>query len=222
YDSGNYWWYRHRDVEAIYQRASESLPGAQVDGLFLAITTLKDPGHRRDGIHTLEMFTFVPYAPFARWAGTAPGGRGPAYERLKEALGDKMVAAAEEVIPGLSRAIRFRSVATPLSNAHYCAAPRGAAYGTAKTPWQLGPFSFGLESSVPGLYCCGASTISHGVARTAAAALLAAQGVLLAARVEAPPGPAAGALGVYPAEEPETWLRGAPRSQQEAVASVPP
>src|SRR5262249_62289055 len=66
YDSGNYWWYRRRDVGALYERIERDLPGAEVDGLFLAITTLKDPGHRRDGRHTLEMFTFVPYAPFRR------------------------------------------------------------------------------------------------------------------------------------------------------------
>ena len=66
-DSGNYWWYRRRDVGALYERMETQLPGAQVDGLFLAITTLKDPGHRHDGLHTLEMFTFVPYAPFGRY-----------------------------------------------------------------------------------------------------------------------------------------------------------
>ncbi len=210
YDSGNYWWYRRRDVGAIYERAEHSLPGAEVDGLFLAVTTLKDPGHRSDGRHTLEMFTFVPYAPFARWRGAAVGSRGAEYERLKESLGDRVVAAAEQVIPGLSRAMRFRSVASPLSNDHYCATARGAAYGIAKTPWQLGPFSFATENRVPGLYSCGASTLSHGVAGTALSGLLAAQRVLHAGGTEELLGPADGSLRVYPAEEPETWLRGTP------------
>lgn len=212
YDSGNYWWYRHRDVGAIYERAEKSLPAAQVDAVFLAVTTLKDPGHRKDGQHTLEMFTFVPYAPFARWRGTAPSARGPEYERLKEALGDKVLAAAERVIPGVSRALRFRSVSTPLTNEFYCLTPSGAAYGTAKTPWQVGPFSFPAETSVPGLYSCGASTLSHGVAGTALSGLTAAQRVLHAERAEDLLGPADGSLRVYPAEEPETWLRGAPSS----------
>ncbi len=210
YDSGNYWWYRRRDVGALYERVEKSLPGAEVDGLFLAITTLKDPGHRHDGHHTLEMFTFVPYAPFARWRGVAPGARGPEYERFKEALGDKVIAAAEELIPGLRRAMRFRSVASPLRNDHYCNTPLGCAYGTAKTPWQVGPFSFGAETSVAGLYACGASTISHGVAGTAMTGLLAAQRVLHADRAEDLLGPADGSLRVYPAEEPETWLRSLP------------
>ena len=210
YDSGNYWWYRHRDVGAIYARAEESLPGAHVDSLFLAITTLKDPGHRHDGRHTVEMFTFVPYAPFARWKGTPPGERGPEYERFKESLGDKLVASAEQVLPGLRRAMVFRSVSSPLSSGYYCAAPSGCAYGTAKTPWQMGPLSFATESSVAGLYSCGASTVSHGVAGAAMTGLLAAKRVLHADRAEDLLGPADGSLRVYPSEEPETWLRAAP------------
>jgi phytoene dehydrogenase-like protein len=210
YDSGNYWWYRHRDVGALYERIEKNLPSAQVDGLFLAITSLKDPGHRSDGKHTIEMFTFVPYAPFARWKGTNVNERGPEYERFKEALGDKMVAAAENIIPGIAKAMRFRSVASPLTNDFYCVTPEGCAYGTAKTPWQLGPFSFSIESSVPGLYLCGASTISHGVAGTAMTGMMAAKAILHVQRAEDLLGPSDGSLRVYPAEQPETWLRSAP------------
>src|SRR5262249_10180278 len=75
YDSGTYCGYRRRDVDALHERADKNLPGPQVDALCLAVTTLKDPGQRRDGHHTLEISTFVPYAPFARWQGTAPGER---------------------------------------------------------------------------------------------------------------------------------------------------
>jgi phytoene dehydrogenase-like protein len=210
YDSGNYWWYRHRDVGALYEQMETSLPGRQVDALFLSITTLKDPGHRRDGRHTLEMFTFVPYGPFARWRGMPQGERGEAYERFKEDLGDRLLAAAEEVVPGLARALCFRSVSTPLTIDHYCLAEAGNAYGTAKIPWQLGPFSFGATTSVPGLYLCGSSTLSHGVAGTAVSGLMAAQKVLHARRLEDLLGPADGSIRVYPAEAPETWLRGAP------------
>jgi phytoene dehydrogenase-like protein len=215
YDSGNYWWYRRRDVGELYERIEKSLPGAQVDGLFLAVTTLKDPGHRKDKVHTVEMFTFVPYAPFARWKGTAPSERGPEYEQLKESLGDKMVAAAENVIPGITRAIRFRSVASPLTNDYYCETPVGCAYGTAKTPWQVGPFTFSAESSVEGLYSCGSSTISHGVAGTAMTGLVAAAKVLHTDRVEDLLGPADGSIRVYPSDRPEDWLEPRPRKVRE-------
>jgi all-trans-retinol 13,14-reductase len=207
YDSGNYWWYRNRDVGELYEVMERRLPGATVDGLFLTITSLKDPGHMPRGHHTLEMFTFVPYAPFARWTGAAPGERGPAYERFKEELGDKMIAAAENVIPGITPAIRFRSVASPVTNDFYCETPFGAAYGTAKTPFQLGPFSFPIRSSVEGLYCCGSSTISHGVVGAAMSGLVAAQRILGVGCTEDLLGPSDGALRVYPADRPEAWLK---------------
>ncbi|MFT3773299.1 MAG: NAD(P)/FAD-dependent oxidoreductase [Minicystis sp.] len=219
YDSGNYWWYRRRDVGELYERLERQLPGAQVDGLFLAVTTLKDPGHRRDGLHTIEMFTFVPYAPFARWKGTAPNERGPEYEQLKESIGDKMITAAENVIPGIGRALRFRSVASPLTNDFYCETPNGCAYGTAKTPWQLGPFSFSAESSIEGLYSCGASTISHGVAGTAMTGLVAAAKVLHADRVEELLAPPDGSIRVYMSDRPEDWLE-EPRKRVPATAEV--
>lgn len=212
YDSGNYWWYRRRDVGELYERVERSLPGAQVDGLFLAITTLKDPSHKPSGLHTIEMFTFVPHAPFARWSGTSPGERGWEYERLKESIGDKMIDAAEEVIPGLARAIRFRSVASPLSNDHYCATPVGCAYGTAKTPWQLGPFSFPAESSVPGLYSCGSCTVSHGVAGTAMSGLVAAAKILGADRPVDLLGAPDGSIRIHPSDRPEDWLEPSTRS----------
>lgn len=220
YDSGNYWWYRRRDVGELYERMEKSLPGAEVDGLFLAITTLKDPGHAKARHHTLEMFTFVPYAPFARWRGTAQGQRGDGYAELKESIGDRMIDAAEHVIPGIRRAIRFREVGSPVTNDFYCETPFGASYGTAKTPWQLGPFSFSTRGSVDGLYSCGSSVISHGVAGAAMSGLLAAQRVLGAPRPDALLGPADGTLRVYPSDHPERWLA-ATAPQRDAESELP-
>ncbi|WP_437677634.1 phytoene desaturase family protein [Sorangium sp. So ce131] len=207
YDSGNYWWYRTADVGRIYERTEYQLPRGEVDGLFLTITTLKDPGHpTRGDHHTIEMFTLVPHGPFNRWEGSSTGERGADYEKLKAALGDQLIAAAENVIPGISRAIVFRSVATPLTNDFYCASHRGAAYGTSKTPWQVGPLSFSIGTKIPGLYQCGASTLSHGVAGAAMSGLLAAQRIAGVARAEDLLGPADGSLRIYPADHPEEWL----------------
>jgi all-trans-retinol 13,14-reductase len=206
YDSGNYWWYRTTDVNGLYARMERTLPGAEVDGLFLTITTLKDPGHQRNGHHTLEMFTFVPYEPFAQWKG-APHGIHPGYQKLKHELGDKMLETAENVIPGLRNHLKFLEVGTPLTNDFFCETYRGAAYGTAKTPWQLGPFSFSQRGPVGGLHLCGSSTISHGVSGASMSGLVAAQHVLGRATTEELLGPADGSLRVYPADRPEEWLR---------------
>jgi phytoene dehydrogenase-like protein len=200
YDSGNYWYYRHTDLDSIYERAERELPDV-VDGLFLAITTLKDPGHPCvAGHHSLEMFTFVPYAPFAQWAGTSVEARPPAYEALKRSLADKVLATAEEVVPGVRRHLRFLAIGTPLTNDYYCQTHQGAVYGTAKTPLQMGPFSIGAKCSIDGLYLCGQSTLSHGFASAAYSGLTAAKHVLGVRRIEDLLGATETPLRVYAAE----------------------
>lgn len=191
FDSGNYWFYRHREIDRHYRRAALRLPKADgVDALFLSISSLKDPTARRDGEHTLEMFTFVPYAPFARWRHTPPEARPAAYHALKRRLTEQLLSAAEQVIPGLRRDLTFCELGTPLTNDYFCATREGACYGTAKTPWQVGPFSVGTEAPVKNLYLCGASTLSHGVAGAVISGLMVARAVLEADTIEdclAPP-----------------------------------
>lgn len=206
YDSGNHWWYRTRDVGAIYERAESEVPTAGVEALFIAMTTLKDPTHRRGDHHTLEMFTFVPWSPFARWDGTRQGERGAAYERFKEELGDWMIDAAERVIPGLGRHLVFRAVGTPLTNRWYCASPFGSSYGTAKTPLQVGPFSYKPRCDVEGLHFCGASVLAHGVAGAALSGLMAA-GSILGVEPEELLGAADGSLRVVPADLPHATAK---------------
>jgi phytoene dehydrogenase-like protein len=206
YDSGNYWWYRSTDVSGLYARMEHELPGAEVDGLFLTITTLKDPGHQKNGFHTLEMFTFVPYEPFARWKTSPQSTRDASYLKLKHELGAKMLEAAEHVIPGIRDHVRFLEVGTPLTSDFFCETHRGASYGTAKTPWQVGPFSFSQRGPVEGLHLCGSSTISHGVGGASMSGLVAAQRILGLATSDELLGAADGSLRVYPADRPEGWL----------------
>jgi phytoene dehydrogenase-like protein len=219
YDSGNYWWYRGTDVDDLYARMEKKMPGPTVDGLFLTITTLKDPGHSSHGHHTLEMFTFVPYGPFEKWSASPPDVRSPDYLSLKRALGDKILEAAENVIPRLRDHVKFLEVGTPLTNDFYCETYRGASYGTAKTPWQLGPFSFDQRGPVKGLHFCGASTLSHGVGGASLSGLFAAQHVLEREKADDLLGPADGSLRIYPADRPEEWLvPGAARDEDAASA----
>jgi phytoene dehydrogenase-like protein len=160
------------------------------------------------------MFTFVPYAPFAEWEGTAVEARPRAYEALKRSIANKLLATAEEIVPGLRRHLRFLSIGTPLTNDHYCETHRGGIYGTAKTPFQMGPFSFGTTCSVDGLYLCGQSTLSHGFSAAAFSGLLAAARVLGVSRAEDLLQATETPLRVYPAEHPEVWLPGAARNAE--------
>jgi hypothetical protein len=76
---------------------------------------------------------------------------------------------------------------------------------------------------VKGLYSCGASTISHGVAGASMSGLMAAQAVLGVKRVDDLLGPTDGSLRVYPADQPETWLTSAApdgRAPEEEAAEI--
>ena len=55
---------------------------------------------------------------------------------------------------------------------------RGNLYGIDKRPSQIGPWAFSPRTDFDGLYLCGQSTISHGVAGVTASGVNAAQAVL--------------------------------------------
>jgi phytoene dehydrogenase-like protein len=179
-DSGNMWYYDHADVDKIYADGltdavlSEETP----PGMFLTVTTLKDPSKMHSGHHTCESFAFVGYDAFEKWAHTKYGARPSDYDAMKEDLAWRMVRGLEKRIPGLSKHIVYYSLGTPLTNEHYLNATRGNLYGIEKSPSQVGPLGFTPRTEFDGLYLCGQSTTSHGVAGVTASGIDAAKAVL--------------------------------------------
>ncbi len=206
-DSGNYWFYDHEDVDGLYRLGltNEVLSLPEPPAFFLTVTTLKDPTKMHHGHHTLEMFSFVGYDAFEKWAGTRPGQRPDDYEAMKEELAERMFRALEKRIPGISQHVVFWSLATPLTNEFYVRATRGSLYGTAKIPSQVGPGGFQIKTPFDGLYMCGASTLSHGIAGVTGTGLAAAKAILGVPNTEdlltqhGPP------LPIYPADDMSAW-----------------
>jgi phytoene dehydrogenase-like protein len=64
----------------------------------------------------------------------------------------------------LSQHSTLYSLGTLLTNEHYLNATRGNLYGIEKSPTQVGPWAFSARTEFEGLFLCGASTVSHGVA----------------------------------------------------------
>ncbi|MBK7455849.1 MAG: hypothetical protein IPJ46_19665 [Anaerolineales bacterium] len=85
-------------------------------------------------------------------------------------------------MPGVAHIV-FYSLGTPLTNEHYLNATRGNLYGIEKSPQQVGPWAFSPRTEFEGLYLCGASTLSHGVAGVTQSGINAAKAVLNAAHV---------------------------------------
>lgn len=210
-DSGNFWFYDHANLDEIY---SDGLTDALLrqenpPATFLTVTTLKDPSkmHSRGptaGHHTCEAFSFVNYEAFQKWAGTRQHKRPSEYNALKEDLAWRMVRNLDRRVPGLSSHITFYDLGTPLTTEHYLNASRGNLYGIAKIPTQIGPWSFSTRTPFTGLYLCGASTLSHGVAGVTSSGLAAARAILHCREADllTKKGPAPVFL---PAEAPEKW-----------------
>ena len=205
-DSGNYWFYDNEDVDGLYKMGltDEVLKLPEPPAFFLTVTTLKDPTKMHKGHHTLEMFSFVGYDAFEKWAGTTPGNRPDDYEAMKEELAERMFRALEKRVPGISQHVVFWSLSTPLTNEFYVYATRGSLYGTNKTPDQVGPGGFNITTPFEGLLMCGASTLSHGISGVTATGLAAARKVLGVRTRDllvqnGPP------LQVYPSDDMSQW-----------------
>jgi len=179
-DSGNFWFYDHADVDQIYTAGlTDALLREETPpGMFLTATTLKDPSKMHSGRHTCESFAFVGYEAFAKWAHTKYGARPTDYDAMKEDLAWRMVRGLEKHVPGLSKHITFYSLGTPLPNEPYLNATRGNLYGIEKSPTQVGPWAFSARTEFDGLFLCGASTVSHGVAGVTQSGIDAAKAVL--------------------------------------------
>lgn len=206
-DSGNMWYARSPDIDALYTPAA--LGGGALEnmpGLFLTTTTLKDPTKaHKSGHHTMESFTFVDYQAFARWAHTRFGDRPADYVEMKQVLIQRMLAVIDEMVPGLSERVVFADLGTPLTNQHYVEATAGSLYGTEKRLRQIGPFAFAPRSAFSGLYLAGASTMSgHGIMGATLSGLDVARAILRCSNEDilsqrGPP------LEVFSAEDPATW-----------------
>lgn len=205
-DSGNMWYYDHADVDGIYKSGltDAALYDETPPGMFLTVTTLKDPSKMHSGHHTCESFAFVGYEAFAKWAHTKYGSRPTDYDAMKEDLAWRMVRGLEKRIPGLSKHIVYYSLGTPLTNEHYLNATRGNLYGIDKRPSQVGPLGFTPRTEFDGLFLCGQSTLSHGVAGVTASGIDAAKAVLNCRSTDILKQSGSGPQFLQ-AEQPDTW-----------------
>jgi phytoene dehydrogenase-like protein len=74
-----------------------------------------------------------------------------AYRKSKEAFADRLIAATETLLPGLSRSILYRQTAAPPTFTRYTQASNGNIYGAARGQW-CPP----VISPIPGLMLAGA------------------------------------------------------------------
>jgi phytoene dehydrogenase-like protein len=133
-------------------------------GVGLAAMSKLDPSAAPAGHSTLMLISIMPYTTARDWF--PPEGRedwsawrhSDAYEARKQEMGDRMIAAAETVIPGLRQHIVCRADASPVTYARYDWTSFGAIYGISK-PGRLN----GSKSPIRNLVIAGGGNAGAGV-----------------------------------------------------------
>jgi phytoene dehydrogenase-like protein len=171
YGNVNRWWFGDYDFDERYAEVTRGeMP--DVPFLYVATASRKDPENLRlapAGHSNVQLMTIAPPHP-AFWgvsedevrAGTYEANEG--YQAVKNAVMQRMIAAAEHVIPGLREHVVFREAATPLTHTRYTGSTGGTSYGIAATPEQFLEHRPGAATPIAGLFLAGASMrAGHGI-----------------------------------------------------------
>jgi all-trans-retinol 13,14-reductase len=169
FGSFNVWHYPHDDLNEIYRRQRDDVDLSD-PWLFMSTPTLHsdEPGLCPPGHQILELATSAPYAPFARLRATDRRR----YNLEKKKIRDRILEIVEErYVPGLRRHLALRVVGTPVTNARFCGAPEGNAYGAVLSPRHVGLGRMPTETPFANLWQVNATAGYPSVAGTIKAGL---------------------------------------------------
>lgn len=145
----------------------------------IVIPSSVDPSAAPPGYSCVELIRLVGNADAAGWFADAQRKddqalrSSAAYSARKAAIGNDLIAAAEQVLPGLSSRIVLRCDASPLTFRRYAWSAGGAIYGATPPPGGIG-----TKSPVPGLVFAGAITHGPGVEAVVISGARAAQALV--------------------------------------------
>ena len=132
----------------------------------ISLPSLRDDSRAPQSKSVVVLSAVAPYDYLRKWK-TKDGNRTEAYRKLKEEVADQLIANAEAIIPGLSRHIVVRDIATPLTYERYTLNCEGASVGWSWDPTHT--FATGqslstgsLKTSIDNLFTCGHWCFSPG------------------------------------------------------------
>lgn len=145
------------DTQAQYEAALRG--DVERSGLAAMLYDLLFPGYSPRGKNTMNIVTLQGYGPWERYEADYRRGRKEAYRAEKERLAKIMIAQVERaILPGLSKAIEVKEIATPLTNMRYTGNYRGAIYGWDQTLDNSGMRRLPHRTPIKNLYLAGAWT----------------------------------------------------------------
>lgn len=125
---------------------------ANIMGLGMAVSTLKDREMVPDRKHVLDLIYMpAPYEYFKKDTKDE-------YKKLKEDISERMIKAAENLIPDLGKHVIVKDVSTPLTYERYTGATEGGWYDIDCSPKQAILGRIRNKTPIRGLYLTGAKT----------------------------------------------------------------
>ena len=155
----NVWVYESNDVGRVWERPLDE--GAPA--MYVTFPSLKDAAHRDPQHHTGEVVVICRWEPFSAWAGSTLANRPEEYEATKSWIAENLLAQFKRHFPGLAPLIDFHEVSTPLSQASFVMADRGAMYGIEMSAERMSHSALRVRTPVPGLLLAGQDAAGPGV-----------------------------------------------------------
>jgi phytoene dehydrogenase-like protein len=149
--------YTGYDIEADYRNQLEAR--VETGGFGLTLYDNLYPGYSPEGKNTLNIIHLQGYDPWKKYEEDYFKGKKDAYRAEKERMADIMIRNVEKtLLPGLSRAIEVKEIATPLTNVRFTGNYRGAIYGWDQTVANSMPRRLAQTTPIKNLYLSGAWT----------------------------------------------------------------
>jgi len=155
----NVWVYESNEVGRVWERPADE----EAPAMYVSFPSLKDAAHRDPQHHPAEVVTTCRWEPFAAWAGGTPANRPEEYEATKAWIGASLLAQFKRHFPRLAPLIDFHEISTPLSQASFVAADRGAMYGLAMSAERMSHRAVGVRTPVLGLLLGGQDAAGPGI-----------------------------------------------------------
>lgn len=131
--------YRHWDHDDTYRDIQAGRPG----GMWVNVPTIADPTLAPDGEHLLILTALAHYDVGRPWS------------EHKDAFTESVMGDLDRVYPGVSDNLTFTETATPETFERRTLNHRGATYGWAVTPRQVGSKRLAHDTPITGLFLSG-------------------------------------------------------------------
>lgn len=164
--------FHHHELFLANSYSPEKEYQAAIEGRFMQTSVgitnydLVDRTCAPEGGSVLVLVAVASWDSFDQW-GT--GGklehysRNPQYVEMKEAAADELIDRAEQLIPGLRQAIKYKEVATPITNWRYSRNPGGSIYGSVQSVDNMYFNRLNAKTPIPNLFLTGAWAFAGGM-----------------------------------------------------------